>query len=74
MSDSTGCLKATPMPCLYALAGIAPPYMRRKVASNSDRRLEDVDPRYPLHGIRPAKHMVPSRNSILDSTEALYTS
>ena len=29
----TGCLKATPIPCLFALAGIAPPHIRRKVAS-----------------------------------------
>ena len=33
----TGCLKASPIPCLYALAGIPPPHIRRKVASNADR-------------------------------------
>ena len=31
----TGCLKATPIPCLYALAGITPPHTRRKVAANA---------------------------------------
>ena len=30
--------------------------------------------RHPLHGQRPAKHRLPSRNSFLDSTEALNTS
>ena len=69
----TGCLEATPIPCLYALAGIAPPHIRRKVASNADRLQED-DPIHPLHGQRPAKHMLPSRNSFLDSTEALTIS
>ena len=69
----TGCLKATPIPCLYALAGIAPPHICRKVASNADRCLQEDDPRHPLHGQRPAKHRLPSRNSFLDSTEALTT-
>ena len=62
------------MPCLYALAGIAPPHIRRKVAANADRCLQEDDPRHPLHGQRPAKHRLPSRNSFLDSTEALNTS
>ena len=70
----TGCLKATPIPCLCALAGIAPPHIRRKVASNADRCLQEDDPIHPLHGQRPAKHRLPSRNSFLDSTEALTTS
>ena len=70
----TGCLNATPIPCLYALAGIAPPHIRRKVASNADRCLQEDDPRHPLHGQRPAKHRLPSINSFLDSTEALTTS
>ena len=65
----TGCLKATPIPCLYALAGIAPPHIRRKVASNADRCLQEDDPRHPLHGQRPAKHRLPSRNSSIDSTD-----
>ena len=70
----TGCLKATPIPCLCALAGIAPPHIRRKVAANADRCLQEDDPRHPLHGQRPAKHRLTSRNSFLDSTEALNTS
>ena len=38
----TGCLKATPIPCLYALAGIAPPHIRRKDAANADRCLQEL--------------------------------
>ena len=57
--------------CLYALAGIAPPHIRRKVAANADRCLQEDDSR---HGQRPAKHMLPSSNSFIDSTEALNTS
>ena len=70
----TGCVKATPIPCLYALARIAPPHIRRKVAANADRCLQEDDPRHPLHGQRPAKHRLLSRNSFLDSTDALNTS
>ena len=36
--------------------------------------LQEIDPIHPLHGQRPAKHRLPSRNSCLDSTEALNTS
>ena len=32
----TGCLTAIPIPFVYALAGIVPPHIRRKVASNAD--------------------------------------
>ena len=37
----TGCLNATPIPCLFSLAGIAPPDIRRKVASNADSCLQE---------------------------------
>ena len=69
----TGCLEATPIPCLYALAGIAPPHIRRKVASNADSLQED-DPRHQVHGQYPAKHRLPFTNSFLDLTESLTTS
>ena len=70
----TGCLNATPIPCLFALAGIAPPDIRRKVASNADSCLQEDDTRHPLHGQRPAKHRLPSTNSFIDSTESPTTS
>ena len=65
---------ATPIPGLYALAEIAPPHMRRKVAANADGCLQEDDPRHPLYGQHHAKHRLPSRNSVLESTEALNTS
>ena len=54
----TGCLKAirATVPCLYALVGIAPLHIQRKVASNADRCLQEDDTRHPLHGQRSAKH------------------
>ena len=70
----TGCLNDTPIPCLYALAGIAPPNIRRKVDSNADRCLQEDDTRHPLHGQRPAKYRLPSRNSFIDSTYVLTIS
>ena len=70
----TGCLKAYPIPRVYALAGIAPLQIRRKVASKAGRCLQEDDPRHPLHSQRPVKHRLPSRNSFLDSTEARTTS
>ena len=70
----TGCLKATPIPCLYALAGIAPPHIRREVASNADRCIQVDGTGHPLRGQRPAKYRLPSSNSFLDSTEAFSTS
>ena len=59
----TGCLNATPIHCVYA-----------PLPTYADRCLQEDDPRHPLHGQRPAKHRLPSRNSFLDSTEALNTS
>ena len=41
---------------MYALVGIAPPHIHRKVAINADRCLQEDDPRQPLQGQRPAKH------------------
>ena len=69
----TGCLKATPNTLLVCTGGDSPSPHTPKVAANADRCLQEDDPRHPLHGQRPAKHSLPSRNSFLDSTEALNT-
>ena len=66
---NTGCLKATPIPCLYALAGIAHPHIRRKVASNADRCLQEDDPIHPLYG--RTKHRLPYRNRFLTQQKHL---
>ena len=59
---------------VYVLAGIAPPHIRQNVAANADPCLQEDDPRHPLHGQRPAKHRLRSRNSFSDSTETPNTS
>lgn len=39
----TGCLKATPVPKIQNLAGIAPPQVHRAVARNSQRKKQQHD-------------------------------
>ncbi|KAJ8409277.1 hypothetical protein AAFF_G00234750 [Aldrovandia affinis] len=43
----TGCLKPTNTNNLYILAGIAPPDIRRAVASRTERRRQTTDERHP---------------------------
>ncbi|KAK1893176.1 NADH-quinone oxidoreductase subunit D [Dissostichus eleginoides] len=49
----TGCVKTTPVPCLYALAGISPPHIRRLGIAQDERRTQETDIRHPLHGHVP---------------------
>ena len=49
----TGCLKPTPVRLLYPLAGIAPPHVRRAVASSSERTKMATDTRHPMYGYIP---------------------
>jgi hypothetical protein len=70
----SGCLKATPIPCLYALSGIAPPHIRRKVESDNERYKQDLDNRHPLYGHLPTRPRLPSRSSFMKCTEPLTTS
>ena len=52
----TGCLRATPVEHLYTLAGIAPPDVRRKVASMlKERQRQTTDKRHPMfyQGVHP---------------------
>ena len=44
----TGCLKSTNTNCLYLLAGIAPPDIRREVASRRERQKARHDPSHML--------------------------
>ena len=45
-----GTLKPTPLSSLYRLASIAPPSVRRSVASMTERTKQLSDPRHPLYG------------------------
>ncbi|KAJ8402916.1 hypothetical protein AAFF_G00362300 [Aldrovandia affinis] len=67
----TGCLKPTNTNNLYILAGIAPPDIRRAVASRTERRRQTTDERHPLHGHVPAPSRLKSRKSFLTSTAPL---
>ncbi|KAJ8367020.1 hypothetical protein AAFF_G00333780 [Aldrovandia affinis] len=69
----TGCLKPTNTNNLYILAGIAPPNIRRAVASRTERRRQTTDERHPLHGHVPAPSPLKSRKSFLTSTAPLET-
>ncbi|PZC71961.1 hypothetical protein B5X24_HaOG212107 [Helicoverpa armigera] len=63
----TGCLKPTPVQMLYPLAGIAPPAVRRNVAASLEKMRQETDHRHPLHGARPPRSRLKSRNSFLAS-------
>ncbi|KAJ8385114.1 hypothetical protein AAFF_G00192550 [Aldrovandia affinis] len=69
----TGCLKPTNTNNLYILAGIAPPDIRRAVASRTEWRRQTTDERHPLHGHVPAPSRLKSRKSFLTSTAPLET-
>ncbi|CAG9124587.1 unnamed protein product [Plutella xylostella] len=69
----TGCLKPTPVQMLYPLAGIAPPDVRRTVASSAERAKMD-DTRHPMHGFIPAPQRLPSRRSFMKCVYPLNTS
>jgi len=67
----TGCLRPTPLPCLYALAGIAPPDIRRSVISNTERATAEADKRHPLHNHGIVPRRLTSRVSFMDGTDNL---
>ena len=48
----TGCLKPTNVNSLYTLAGIAPPDIRRLVATMKEKKRQETDQRHPLHNKR----------------------
>ena len=64
----TGCIKTTPVQCLYALSGIAPPNIRRTVITNAERKKQVIDTRHLLHGHTASQKRLPSRRSFLDTS------
>ena len=78
LSDSfrsiTGCLKPTYVDSLHVLAGIAPPGLRRSVASGTERLGQTKDIRHPCHAYQPAPSRLQSRRSFLRSVEPLTVS
>ena len=69
----TGCLRSTNMQSVYVLAGIAPPDIRRAVASQIERTKQATDQRHPLHNHTPPPKRLKSRKSFLASTTPLQT-
>ena len=67
------CLKPTNTIDLYILAGIAPPDIRRAVASRVEWRRQATDERHPLHGHVPAPSRLKSQRSFLTCTAPLET-
>ena len=67
----TGCLRPTNVDSLYVLAGIAPPGVRRSVASRTERRRHADDTRHPCHNHQPAPSRLKSRKSFLHEVQPL---
>ena len=67
----TGCLRPTNVDSLYVLAGIAPPGVRRSVASRTERRRQADDTRHPCHNHQPAPSRLKSRKSFLHAVQPL---
>ena len=70
----TGCLPPTPANNTYILAGIAPPDIRRHVASMRERQRQVEDERHPLFNQTPATNRLESRVSFLKCVDPLSTS
>ncbi|KAJ4942018.1 hypothetical protein JOQ06_011888 [Pogonophryne albipinna] len=69
----TGCVKTTPVPCLYALAGISPPHIRRLGIAQDERKTQETDIRHPLHGHVAPPHRLRSRASFVQTVLPLQT-
>ncbi|KAJ8371111.1 hypothetical protein SKAU_G00111390 [Synaphobranchus kaupii] len=69
----TGCIKTTPVPCLYALAGIAPPHTRRSIVARDERRAQESDMRHPLYGHTAPPSRLKSRASFLHTVPPLQS-
>ena len=67
----TGCLKLTSVDSLHVLSGIAPPDIRRSVASRMERLCPSQDRRHPCHDIQPAQKRLKSRKSFLHTVQSL---
>ena len=70
----TGCLKPTDVNSLHILAGIAPPEIRRAVASRVERSKQTSDPRHLLYGRQKPVSRLKSRHSFLSDVLPLQQS
>ena len=70
----TGCLKPTPVDSLYPLIGVAPPSVRRAVATDAERTKQETDARHPLHQHGPTNRRLRSRKSFMARSHILERS
>ena len=61
----TGLLKPTPLQTVYRLAGIAPPSIRRRCQSRTQKHIQETDPRHPLHQYQECQRRLISRKSFM---------
>ena len=64
----TGCLRPTNVDSLYVLAGIAPPGVRRSVASRTERRRQADDTRHVITTNQPQAAWNQGRASFMQSS------
>ena len=67
----TGCLKPTRVEDLDLLSEIAPPCIRKTVASQQEKLKQENDSRHPLHNREPSRKRLHSRHSFMHSAEPL---
>ena len=67
----TGCTRQTQTQDLYVLSGIAPPTVRRQIASMKEKDRQERDTRHSLHHHTPVRKRLKSRSSFIAETEAL---
>jgi hypothetical protein len=65
----TCCLKNTPLPKIYQLAGISPPNIHREVAVDWERTKAETDIRHPLHSQNILNFRLKSRKSFLKTSK-----
>ena len=70
----TVCLKLTNVENIYLLRVMAPPYIRKTVASQQNKLKQKIDPRYSLLKCVVANKRSKSRQSFLQCVNALSTS
>jgi hypothetical protein len=68
----TGCLKPTPLKYIYPLAGIAPPGIRRHVATCIERTKQSMDQRHPMYGYLGPQRRLKSRRSFIANSTTIH--
>ena len=70
----SGCLKPANVDSIHLLAGVAPPHIRRTVASRMERSRQTTDTRHQLFNHQPAASRLKSRKSFMHTVRPLDSS